>query len=165
MPVARAAADPSSTLAPLVVEVTVPAPPGRAFDYFTRDIARWWPLGTHSVGRHDAASVAFEGRVGGRLVETTRDGTRCTWGSVEAWEPGKRVRFSWHPGRDAATAQWVEVTFVAVPGGTRVRLTHGGWDALDEQAASRRANYVGGWALVFSERYGGYCSREARPAG
>jgi uncharacterized protein YndB with AHSA1/START domain len=162
MPAARAVDDPSSVLAPLVVEVTVPAPPLRAFDYFTRDIARWWPLATHSVARDDAASVAFEGRAGGRLVETARDGDRCTWGTVETWEPGARLRFSWHPGRDAATAQWVEVTFVAVPGGTRVRLTHGGWDALHDDAASTRDHYVDGWALVFSACYGGYCSREAR---
>jgi uncharacterized protein YndB with AHSA1/START domain len=162
MPVARAVGDPSSGLAPLVVEVTVPAPPGRAFDYFTRDIARWWPLGTHSVGRESAANVAFEGGAGGRLVETTRDGARCIWGTVDAWEPGARVRFSWHPGRDETTAQWVEVTFVAVTGGTRVRLTHGGWEALEDDAASTRDNYVGGWALVFSACYGAYCSREGR---
>lgn len=148
----------ASLLAPIVVDLVVSCTPVAAFDYFTRDIARWWPLPTHSVGGERAQSVRFEPRVGGRLVETLADGSESTWGTVEAWQPGERVRFSWHPGRDAATAQWVEVAFAANPAGTRVTLTHGGWERLGDEAAETRGNYVPGWQFVFGERFADYCA-------
>jgi hypothetical protein len=143
---------------PVVAEVVVPCPPDRAFDYFARDIGRWWPLDTHSVGRANARGVRFEPRVGGRLVETLAEGSEAAWGTVETWCPGERLRFSWHPGREPATAQWVEIAFAPHRDGTRVVLTHGGWERLGERAAATREGYVGGWAFVLGERYGGHCA-------
>ncbi len=162
MPASPAAADPSAALAPLVVDLVVPCPPRRAFDYFTRDVGRWWPLATHSVGGATSLGVAFEPRAGGRLVETLADGRECVWGTVESWQPGERVRFTWHPGREAATAQWVEVAFAPNPAGTRVTLTHGGWERLGRDAAATRGNYAGGWRAVLGERFAGYCAAPAR---
>jgi hypothetical protein len=52
---ANAVVDPQGALAPIVVDVVVPCPPDRAFEYFTRDIGRWWPLGTHSIGEAQRA--------------------------------------------------------------------------------------------------------------
>ena len=147
-----------AALAPIEIDLVVPCDPARAFDYFTRDIAAWWPLASHSCAGAEAASVAFEPRAGGALVETTRDGATHRWGTVSAWEPGGRVAFSWHPGRDPSTAQAVEVRFRAHPSGTRVTLVHGGWEALGERAAETRGNYTGGWRVVFTERYGAYCA-------
>jgi hypothetical protein len=158
MPAASAVADPSSALAPIVVDIVVPCPPVRAFDYFTRDIARWWPLATHSVGEADAVGVALEPRAEGRIVESLRDGSECVWGVVTCWEPGRRLGFTWHPGRNAADATWVDVTFAANPGGTRVTLTHGGWERRDD-GAKARASYVGGWKFVLGERYRQYCQK------
>jgi Activator of Hsp90 ATPase homolog 1-like protein len=152
-----AAADRPQALAPIVVDLFVPCPPDRAFEYFTRDIGRWWPLGTHSLGQADTADVHFEAREGGRLIETRHDGREHTWGTVTAWQPGHRVAFSWHLDRDPATAQWVDVRFAADPAGTQVTLTHGGWERR-EDGATVRENYVGGWKIVFGERYGGYCN-------
>jgi uncharacterized protein YndB with AHSA1/START domain len=143
-------------LAPIVIALVVPCAPARAFDYFTRDIGRWWPLATHSCGAAEAVDVAFEPRLGGQLVERTRSGSRHVWGDVTAWEPGSRIAFTWHPGREAATAQWVDVRFVEDGEGTRVTLTHGGWDRRDDGSVVRE-NYVTGWQLVLSQRYGGYC--------
>lgn len=151
----------TAEIAPIVVDLIVGCPPDRAFDYFTRDIGRWWPLASHSVGGAQALDVRFEPRAGGRLVESLRDGSESTWGTVEAWRPGERVRFSWHPGREPATAQWVEVTFARNPAGTRVTLTHGGWERRGETAAEQRGTYVGGWQFVFAERFGGYCAESA----
>ena len=91
-----AAAD--SALAPIVMKVALPCPPERAFDYFTRDIGGWWPLGRYSCAGDDAVDVAFETRKGGALTERARDGTLHRWGTVTAWEPGRRVAFTWHPG-------------------------------------------------------------------
>ena len=134
----------TEALAPLEFELVVPCDPARAFDYFTRDIASWWPLESHSCSEDEAAWIAFEPRAGGGLVETTPGGDAHRWGTVTAWEPGRRVAFTWHPGRDPSTAQAVEVAFRAHPSGTRVTLVHGGWDALGERAASTRTNYAAG---------------------
>ena len=59
-----AAPDRSATIAPIELDVVVPCDPGRAFDYFTRDIGRWWPLALYSCAEDNAASVVFEPRAG-----------------------------------------------------------------------------------------------------
>ena len=148
------------TLPPIAVDVVVPCPPDRAFDYFTRDIARWWPLSTHSCATVDAVDVAFEPRVGGALTERARDGTMHVWGTVTAWTPGSRVAFTWHPGRDADHATRVDVTFTAGGDGTRVTLTHDGWNARHD-GAKVRESYVEGWQIVLLHRYGGHCAAQA----
>ena len=165
-PAASAAADPANALAPIVLETTVPCPPDRAFAYFTRDIARWWPLALYSCGGDAAQDVRFEPRIGGGLVETTRDGATHRWGTVSAWAPGERVAFSWHPGRDDSAAQWVDVTFAAHPAGTFVTLTHGGFEKLGERALAVKSEYQNGWPTVFGRLYPAWCTQsheEDRP--
>jgi len=156
---ANAAAD-SAALAPIEVAVVVPCPPDRAFAYFTQDIAQWWPLATHSLGRDRASSVRFEAREGGRLIETQLDGSEHVWGTVEAWLPGRRLAFTWHLDRSPTTAQRVDVRFVAQGRHTRVTLSHSGWERRDD-GENARANYVGGWAFVFGERFLRYCETTA----
>jgi Activator of Hsp90 ATPase homolog 1-like protein len=145
-----------AAIEPIVVTVPLGCPPERAFAYFTRDIATWWPLATHSVCADRAATVAFEPRSGGRLFETDREGNVHIWGLVSEWNPPGRLRFSWHPGHEEATAQWVEVTFVPNPKGTLVTLTHGGWEALGERAMTTRTNYSGGWPKVIGTLFANY---------
>jgi len=145
-----------AAIEPIVVTVPLGCPPERAFGYFTRDIAKWWPLAKHSVCRDRAASVAFEPRTGGRLFEIDHEGNVHIWGMVSEWNPPGRLRFSWHPGHDEATAQWVEVTFARNPKGTLVTLTHGGWEALGERAVTTRANYAGGWPTVIGTLFAKY---------
>lgn len=145
---AAVAADEKNRLPPLEIAVTVPLPPEEAFDLFTRDVASWWPLATHSVCGARAATCAFEGGAGGQLVEVSDDGSRHVWGTVLAWDPPDRLALTWHPGRDASTAQEVEVRFVPQPDGCRVELTHSGWEALAEAAPAARDRYEGGWQHV-----------------
>lgn len=137
---------------PVVKEITVGWPVDRAFERFTAEIGRWWPLGSHSVGQERARTCAFEPRAGGRLYETTGDGSEHVWGHVTIWDPPRRVAFTWHPGRDADTRQEVEVAFDPVDGETRVRLVHAGWERLGEEAEETRARYVPGWDFVL-DRY------------
>lgn len=47
----------------------------------------------------------------------------------------------------------MEVEFSAVEHGTRVVLTHRGWDALGEKGPEMREEYVDGWDFVLG-RYG-----------
>jgi uncharacterized protein YndB with AHSA1/START domain len=111
-------------------------------------MASWWPLRTHSLGQERAQSVVFEARVGGHIYETDAQGQRCVWGTVLAWEPPVLVRFTWHPGQPENEAQQVEVRFAAEAEGTRLELTHSGWEALGKRAALARRGYNIGWIPV-----------------
>lgn len=135
-------------LPPVVRTVTVPWTVEAAFRRFTTDLATWWPLRTHSVGQAKTDTVVFEARTGGRVIERLKDGTECDWGTVVAWEPPRRVAFTWHPGRAPAEAGDVEVRFEPEGAGTRVTLTHGGWERLGRKARVARRGYHFGWAYV-----------------
>jgi uncharacterized protein YndB with AHSA1/START domain len=148
----------SETYPPVVKNMIVKATPERAFARFTAEIGSWWPLASHSVFDGAADRVRFEGRVGGHIVEGTPDGRESVWGTVKAWDPPRRVAFTWHPGHEAAKAQDVEVTFSAEGDGTRVRLTHVGFERLGEKEGKMAARaYPIGWEYVlgmYTERRG-----------
>lgn len=133
-------------VAAVVKEVEVPLAVAAAFDLFTRDIATWWPVATHSVT--GSTDVRFESGVGGRIVEMAADGAEHVWGEVSGWDPPSLVQFSWHPGRDSDTAQSVTVQFTPVGSATRVRLEHRGWEVLGDRASAMRADYDTGWDVV-----------------
>jgi uncharacterized protein YndB with AHSA1/START domain len=139
-------------IAPVVKTVKINLPVNAAFRLFTEDVNRWWPLATHSVFGDEAVSCTLEGRVGGRFYEMHRDGRQSEWGQVLVWEPPHRVVFTMHPGRTRDTAQEVEVTFQGEARGTRVTLTHRGWENLGEQAKVMRGRYDHGWEGVL-EKY------------
>jgi uncharacterized protein YndB with AHSA1/START domain len=144
-------------LPPIVKIVSVKAPPERAFARFTKEIATWWPLRSHSVGEADAQTVAMEGRVGGRIVERTRSGAVFVWGTIDVWEPPHRVAFSWHPGDEPERATHVELLFTASGTGTRVELRHRGFEHLGAKGSRIRRVYPIGWAYVlglYAERRG-----------
>jgi len=97
----------------------------------------------------------MEGRVGGRLFERDRAGKEHVWGIVTAWEPPRRLVFTWHPGRSPDSAQDVELRFSDAGGGmTLVELTHTGWERLGEKAAEARGRYDKGWEFVLVECFG-----------
>jgi uncharacterized protein YndB with AHSA1/START domain len=142
---------------PIRRTVEVPCAAGVAFRIFTDEIDSWWPLAAHSVGRSRAVGCFFEGREGGRIYETLDDGSLHLWGTVTVWDPPRRVVFSWHPGRDADTAQEVELLFEDLAGGiTRVELTHRDWEVLGERGAEIREAYQSGWPGVL-ESYVARC--------
>jgi hypothetical protein len=138
----------TETTAALRKTAHVRQPPDIAFELFTDRMAEWWPLDTHSVGRADARTVRVEHGVGGRIVETMAGGATALWGTVQAWDPPARVRFTWHPGAPPEEATEVEISFVATAEGTTVELVHTGWDRRPDGADARR-NYLRGWDLVF----------------
>jgi uncharacterized protein YciI/uncharacterized protein YndB with AHSA1/START domain len=126
-------------------QVVVSTTPDRAFLLWTKDIASWWPLETHSV-HGQGGGVAF---VDGQLVETDADGQRPqVWGTVSEWQPGERLTMSWHAGRAPSDATEVEVSFTPVGDThTLVSLTHSGWEQRAD-GADARADYRGGWRGV-----------------
>lgn len=133
---------------PVRKSVTVKAGQETAFYRFTREIGTWWPLASHSIGGKDAEGVAIEEKVGGRIVERVRGGRECVWGTITAWEPPRRVAFTWHPGHDPAQAQDVEVRFTPAGLATRVDLEHVGFERLGAQAKLARRAYPMGWSYV-----------------
>lgn len=138
----------SDRIAPIRKSITVPWDAEIAFRRFTEGMAEWWPLSTHSVSESAEATCALEGRVGGRVFETGPDGALHLWGTVTAWEPPRRLAFTWHPGRSVDTRQEVEVAFQPSGRGTRVDLVHTGWEHLGKEAAGMRAGYDSGWDFV-----------------
>jgi uncharacterized protein YndB with AHSA1/START domain len=138
----------AAAIEPVVKEISVPLGPERAFALFTEGIAGWWPLASHSVAGADAVGCHFEPRVGGRLVETARDGSEHVWGTVTAWDPPARLALTWHPGRAPETAQELTITFTPEGESTRLRLVHSGWERLGDDGRVERDNYEPGWDYV-----------------
>ena len=134
-------------LTPIRREIIVDANPDRAFEVFTGQIGHWWPVGDLSVFGAES-SVAFEGK---NIVERAGDGRSVVWGEVRLWEPGRRLSFTWHPGRDANSASEVTVSFAAEAGRTRVLLEHAGWEVFADPETAR-TEYGNGWPMVL-ERY------------
>ena len=142
-------------------EVVVDATPQEAFRIFTDEIGIWWRRDTPYWNDHErAVSVRLEPGVGGRFLEVhdVDAGTGFEVGRVTAWEPGERVAFSWTQiGWPEGVSTDVELTFEAVPDGTRVRLDHSGFDRLGAEAAGFMAGYETGWRELlgwFGERVG-----------
>lgn len=105
-----------------------------------------------------AVDAVIERRAGGRWYEVRSDGSESEWGEVLVFDAPHRVAATWHPGRSADEATEIEVRFTPDGAGTRVELTHRGWERLGERAPSAREGYDGGWKTVLD----GY-AEAARP--
>ncbi|MBA2312159.1 MAG: SRPBCC domain-containing protein [Actinobacteria bacterium] len=139
-----------AALPPVEKRVTVPQSAPDAFALFTRGIAEWWPLEGFSVKGKEAATVTLEGRLGGRLYETGKDGSEHSWAEVLEWDEPHRVVFNWHPGKGPEDGQELEVTFEPSSAGTDVGLQHRGWERLGQAALEARNVYDSGWIEVLS---------------
>ena len=157
-----------SPIEPVVKTVLVACTPEEAFRYFTVDFALWWPLAAQSVVAHASGfkdrpeTAILEPRVNGRIFERARSGEEHVWGTVLEWQPPTRVVFTFHPGRTEKEAQTVEVTFSAAPQGTKVVLTHSGWEKLGDTAQKTRDSYHQGWDGVFVTAYGEYVQNKTQ---
>jgi uncharacterized protein YndB with AHSA1/START domain len=138
-------------LAPIVKSVFVALPPQAAFHLFTEGASRWWPLASHSVAGDDAIACVLEGRVGGRFYEVNRSGGQAEWGRVLAWEPPGCLVMNFYPGRSAADATEVEVTFQAEGSGTRLTLVHRRWEQCGPATQASYGGYGKGWDVVLGK--------------
>lgn len=138
------------SLPPIRRSITVSWDVAAAFQRFTQDFGKWWPAATHSVGGECVARIVFECRVGGLIFEEHVDGRRFGWGRVLEFEPPRRVKFTWHPSRDAATAQDVELTFTPDALGTRVELVSDKWERWGKNAQRARKGYDLGWRYILN---------------
>jgi uncharacterized protein YndB with AHSA1/START domain len=142
---------------PVIKAVSVRVAPARAFEFFARDLARWWPLAQFHTGP-DPVDCAIDPRVGGRVFERAADGRETPWGTVLAYEPPDRLAFSWVIGLSAGEEQLIELRFTSEGSGTRVELTHSGWEKLGARAAALRENYDRGWATLIERCFAEYAN-------
>lgn len=145
-------------LPPVIKTIDVACSPQKAFDVFTRDIGKWWPRDRNSVSAmdgHVARSVTLGLHEGGEIIEIGYDGTRHRWGTVKVFEPGERLTLAWHINLPETQATTVEVTFSGNETGTRVELSHWGWEAFGDRADAMRQGYESGWVSVFEQAYRG----------
>ncbi len=140
------------SIAPVRKSIVVKATPAQAFDAFSARIDRWWPK-SHGIGPAPVRESIIEPFVGGRWYTRCEDGSDVTVGHVRAWEPGRRLVFSWEisadwkPDARIAFASEVEINFTAVAGGeTRVDLEHRDFERMTSPGGETMRKAVdGGW--------------------
>jgi uncharacterized protein YndB with AHSA1/START domain len=138
----------------ITTAVDVRAPIEHAFRVFTEGIGSWWDPG-HHILKADLAEMVFEPRVGGHIIDRGTDGSECRWARVLAYEPPRRVCFSWDISlrweleTDPAKTSEIEVTFTPEgPDRTRVVLTHRHLDRHGEGWEGMRDAVREGWSLA-----------------
>ncbi len=138
----------------VTTEIHVDAPIERAFAVFTTGIGTWWDADKHILGA-PLAAMEFQPWVGGHIIDRGVDGSECRWARILAYDPPRRVCFSWDVSpswqieTDPAKASDVEITFTRTSADrTHVVLTHrhldrhgDGWEAMRNAVGS-------GWSLT-----------------
>jgi uncharacterized protein YndB with AHSA1/START domain len=131
------------------VSVEVEAPIERAFEVFTAEIGTWWSPDHHILAA-ELKEMVFEPRVGGNVYDVGVDGSECRWARVLAYEPPRRLVFSWDVSlawqieSDPTRTSEVEVRFTEMaPDCTRVVLEHKhldrhgeGWEQMRDAVGS-----------------------------
>jgi uncharacterized protein YndB with AHSA1/START domain len=152
---------------PIRIAFRVDAALDVAWSVWTERFGQWWPADHTATGRDDL-EVVLERRVGGRIYERTPDGEEHDWGEVTAWEPPRRLAYTWHLRRDRADATDVEIRFSGLDGGTHVEIEHRGWERLGADGESWRDRNRGGWSTLlphYLEAAGGGTEIEIRIGG
>jgi uncharacterized protein YndB with AHSA1/START domain len=131
----------------------VEAPLEHAFRVFTEGIGSWWNP-DHHILQAELAEMVFEPYVGGHIIDRGTDGSECRWSRVLAYEPPRRVCFSWDISLrwelegDHAKASEIEVVFTADgPARTHVVLTHRHLDRHGDGWEGMRDAVKAGWSL------------------
>ncbi len=141
--------------------VDVDAPIERAFHVFTAEIGTWWDDDKHILNA-PLAEMVFEPHVGGNIIDRGVDGSECRWARVLAYDPPRRVCFSWDINTqwqietDPARTSEVEIAFTqTTPVRTHVVLTHRHLERHGDGWQSMRDAVSSGWSLTrFAEIVG-----------
>jgi len=157
--------------------LTVPCTPEHAFAAFTEAFGSWWPP-EYTWSQRALEAIGIEPGEGGACFELGPYGFHLDWGRVLAWEPPRRLVFSWQigatrvPEPDPARSSEVEVRFEPDgDDGTRVELVHRDFARHGEEAAGYRAAMGSeqGWDFIL-RRFAAHLARlevddlELRPA-
>jgi uncharacterized protein YndB with AHSA1/START domain len=119
--------------------------PAHAFRVFTTMTDLWWP---RHHRRTAAATMVFEPKLGGRLLERGPDGSDWVIGTITSFEPPEHLSFDWFPGSPAAPTT-VDIAFREASAGTEIAITH---RALSEGAIAawpaKVALFERGWDAI-----------------
>ena len=145
----------SPTEAPTVRrQIVVEAPIDKAFATFVERFGDFKPK-EHNLLAAPLTTTTFEPRVGGHIYDVAEDGSECRWARVLAYDPPRRVCFSWDINlrwqleTDPAKTSEVEVTFTPDgPARTRVVLTHRHLDRHGDGWEQMRDAVSSGWSLA-----------------
>lgn len=143
------------------LDVTVEVDVEQAFRVFTERFDLVKPREHNLLAPEPIAETVFETWVGGHIYDRGEDGSVCRWARVLAFEPPRRLVFSWDISptwqleTDPARTSEVEVTFTPDGDGrTHVVLEHrhldrhgDGWESVRDGVAGD-----GGWPL-YLDRY------------
>jgi uncharacterized protein YndB with AHSA1/START domain len=127
----------------VAVSRVVPTDPERTFRLFTEEVGAWYRIDESTVMDHEqTVTLRFEPRVGGRFMDVydSSTGEGRELGRIQLWEPPHRIQFL-----DAHDCE-VEVSFVAVPHGTRVTIEQRGLGGLPDDVAERVRQW--GWHII-----------------
>ena len=147
--------------------VVVNAPIERAFAVFTERFGDFKPR-EHNLLAVPIAETVFEPRVGGHIYDRGVDGSVCRWARIVAYEPPRRVVFTWDIGptwqleADRSKTSEVEVRFTAESDErTRVDLEHRHLDRHGPgwQSVAEGVDGDAGWRL-YLDRYARLLSAE-----
>ena len=137
----------------VVVEIEIAAPPDRVFQALTdaKQLEQWWrsPICETTAWKMDprpGGKWGFETSPASQSINGVNE-YKCH-GEILDYVPGRYLVYTWSANwndkPDAKTVVTWEL--VAIPGGTRVKVTHSG---LSNQLVVRDA-YRGGWPGVIS---------------
>ena len=120
-------------------EVTVSAPPDKAYAVMTGEVGNWWNM-DHSYSR-DGRNLTIDARAGGCFCEKLANGGGVQHMSVVFASPGSTLRMlgGLGPLQGSGVAGSMTWRFVAAPPGTKIELSYsvGGYfqGGLDKVAA------------------------------
>lgn len=126
----------------IVAEIEIAAPGQRVWAVLTTPalVAQW--LGCIGFQPELGRTFYMQPDPGKRAAEDISGATHC---ELEELRMAERMRFSWFLPETPKTHVTIELT-EPVPGITRVRLRHSGWDRFDEdEIRGLRDMLAGGW--------------------
>ncbi|MGM1029732.1 MAG: SRPBCC domain-containing protein [Actinomycetota bacterium] len=130
----------ADSTSPIELELEVAVSRARAWDAYVHGLTEWWLPGSTATGS-GLDRITVDPHEGGRIVEHGRDGREVDWGEVTDAVPGERFSHTFTLSHDGDPST-VAVTFVDRPeGGTRVRLTHAGWNDSNRHARSKHEDW------------------------
>ncbi len=133
-------------------EIVVKATPEDAFHLFTDEISLWWRRNTHYWNDPERGLfLTIEPGVGGRWIEVydADTGEGMEVGRVTRWEPPGLLALTWtQVGWPDDLETELELTFEPDPEGTRVRLSHSGFEPLGDEAVATSGGYESGWQEI-----------------
>ena len=128
----------------VTVAIEIAVSPAVAFEVFTEDLDVWWQRGPRYRFLAPYQGVLrLEPGVGGRRLHVLGEKPDDAFvvGRVSIWDPPSRLVFSWRlPNFAPHQTTEVEIRFEALAAGTRVTLTHGGWDGVPTDHPARHGH-------------------------